>query len=326
VSERGLGAPVGCPYCGKSFALTLNMLMGGAGVATAAAPAATSPQAGVVPATAAPLLPSAGGGPALQYLEIGAATSPGKVRPRNEDAYLVRQFRFAGCGTTQELALLVVADGMGGHEGGELASLLVVRTVGALLEPLCCEALAAANFEPAPIRLADTLDAALGEANLVIWQRAQAGPAYKGMGATAAAVLLWQGRAFLSHVGDCRVYLFRGGDLTQLTRDQTLVGRMVELGQLTEEEAAIHPSRNEVLQAVGRRPELAPARHQIDLVPGDWLLVASDGLAAHVPNMELQRIMQCWSGGAGPLAQHLVQTADARGGSDNSTVIAVRAW
>ncbi len=118
------------------------------------------------------------------------------------------------------------------------------------------------------------------------------------------------------------MYHQRGGRLTQVTRDQTLVARMVELGQLTPEEALTHPARNDVSQALGKRFDLEPARYSLTLEREDWLIVACDGLHAHVEAPCLQEeIHRAAAAPASYLAQHLVHLANQRGGSDNCTVV-----
>jgi protein phosphatase len=114
--------------------------------------------------------------------------------------------------------------------------------------------------------------------------------------------------------------------LTQVTRDQTLVARMVELGKLTPAEALVHPQRNEVTQAVGKHTQLLPAAYPLRLSAGDWLVVACDGLHAHVDEPMLRAALMPASASAGNLAQQLVDLANQRGGSDNCTVVAVRCW
>jgi protein phosphatase len=122
------------------------------------------------------------------------------------------------------------------------------------------------------------------------------------------------------------VYHRRGDRLTQVTRDQTLVARMVELGQLSPQEALTHPSRNEVTDAIGRRFDLKPARYEVKLAPGDWLIVACDGLHAHVDDRLLDETIRKSAPSAAYLAHHLVDLANQRGGSDNCTVVAVRGY
>jgi serine/threonine protein phosphatase PrpC len=259
-------------------------------------------------------------------LDLGCATTMGRVRDRNEDSFLLQHLAWSNLDQRHELALAVVADGMGGHGGGDQASGQVVRTVGAALAPLLSGALSGQIKETPSKTLTETIDFAIKEANLAIHRKAQGDPALKGMGATVAAVLLWDGQALIGHVGDCRVYHYRAQKLTQVTRDQTIVARMVELGQLTPQEALVHPHRNEVSQAVGTRPELVPAFHEVKLAAGDWLIVACDGLHAHVNAATLQESIRASTAAATQLATQLVRLANEGGGSDNCTVLAVRCY
>jgi protein phosphatase len=146
------------------------------------------------------------------------------------------------------------------------------------------------------------------------------------MGATAAVLLVYDGQVAISHVGDTRVYHFRNDKLTQVTRDQTLVQRMVDLGQLSQQEALTHPARNEVTSAVGKFADLQPVPYQLKLAPGDWLVVACDGLHAHVDADSLQELIRDAVPSASYLANHLVELADRAGGSDNCTVVALRCY
>ena len=146
------------------------------------------------------------------------------------------------------------------------------------------------------------------------------------MGATAAVLIIWNGRVVIGHVGDCRVYHHHAGELKAVTKDQTLVNRMVELGQLRPEEAVGHPASNEVLQAIGTRTAIEPARYKLKLAPGDWLLVACDGLHGQVDDRALQKIVSKAPPSAALLANRLVDLADQSGGLDNCTVVAVRCY
>jgi protein phosphatase len=142
------------------------------------------------------------------------------------------------------------------------------------------------------------------------------------MAATSAVVFLWDEQAWIGHVGDCRVLLCHEGRLTQMTRDQTLVNRMVDLGQLSPEEALSHPARNQVAEAVGKQLALQPASYQAALTEGDWLLVASDGLHSQV---EAGQVQERLARGAGAMAfaNELVDLANRNGGTDNCTVLVV---
>jgi len=142
------------------------------------------------------------------------------------------------------------------------------------------------------------------------------------MGATAALVMVRDGEALIGHVGDCRVYHHRRGQVTQVTKDQTLVARMVELGQIRPEQALTHPARHEVTQAVGKRSDIEPGHYRLKLEPGDWLVIACDGLHAHVNRETLQEILNEEGRSARQLAQYLVDFTNQLGGSDNCTVLA----
>jgi serine/threonine protein phosphatase PrpC len=260
----------------------------------------------------------------LGCLDVGVATSPGSIRPRNEDSYFVQQLRWSNLDQRRDVALVVVADGLGGHEAGDRASGLTIRTIGASLAPLFAEALSDPQADLTAPRLTEAMRRALQDANRAVHAEAQKRPEWRGMGATVAAVLVADGQAVIGHVGDCRVYHASAERLRQVTCDQTLVARMVELGQLSEEEARAHPSRNEVTHAIGRHPDLAPAFHEVKLATGDWLLAASDGLHAHLSRRELQGVLDQSPVFAIALANHLVRLADQGGGSDNCTVAAIR--
>jgi protein phosphatase len=288
IAEQHLGVPVRCGRCGKTFT---------------ARPAAS----------------------AAVRLEIGVATSPGKARDRNEDSYLVQHLSWSNLAERHEVALLIVADGMGGYDAGHVASSLLIRAAGVALAPLFRDALASQGPAPSADSLAAAVEHALQEAHKAVLQRARGDAACKGMGATAAVALIWDGVAQIGHVGDCRVWHRRGGQLTQVTRDQTLVARMIEQGRLTPQQAESHPARNLIEQAVGKQADLKPSRHALTLAPGDWLLLACDGLHTHVDEETLAEEMDLLDGSAPAVARRLVALADERGGSDNTTVIAVAA-
>ena len=253
-------------------------------------------------------------------LDVGCASSRGRVRDRNEDSFLVQHLRWMNLDDWHEAALLIVADGMGGYQAGERASRTVIQAVGGLLMPLLTATLegrTADGTEEAEV------ERALRTANAEVHAQASSDPACKGMGATAAVVLVRDNQVFIGHVGDCRVYHHRGGRLTQVTRDQTLVARMVELGQVSPQRALTHPARNEVSQAVGKRADLEPGRYRLELAPGDGLLVNCDGLTAHVDAADLEKVLNGPARTAQELARHLVEVTNERGGSDNCTVIVV---
>jgi protein phosphatase len=259
-------------------------------------------------------------------LDIAGVTSIGRERSRNEDSFLVQHLTWSDLNENHQLALVIVADGMGGHAGGDQAARLTLRTIGTILAPLLTGALSTQQREVTRAGLADSIQSAIKEANRVVKQVEQADRRFKGMGATAAVVVVWNGRVVIGHVGDCRVYHYHAAQLKQVTRDQTLVGRMVELGQLRPEEAVGHPASNEVLQAIGTRTAIEPARYKLKLAPGDWLLVACDGLHGQVDDRTIQATLSKAPVSAPLLANRLVDLADQSGGADNCTVVAIRCY
>jgi protein phosphatase len=259
-------------------------------------------------------------------LDIAGITSIGRERSRNEDSFLVQHLTWSDLNQNHQLALVIVADGMGGHAGGDQAARLALRTIGTNLAPLLTSALDMQHREVTRAALAESVDSAIKEANRVVKQTAAADRRYKGMGATAAVVVVWNGRVVIGHIGDCRVYHQHAGQLKQVVRDQTVVSRMVELGQLTPKEAVNHPAANQVLQAIGTRTAIEPARYKLKLIPGDWLLVACDGLHGQVDDATIQRTLTRAPPSAALLAGRLVDLADESGGADNCTVVAVRCY
>ena len=312
IGEQHLGQMIRCFACAQVFRLQ-------------AAPSGTTQTATAVPASeeAVPL-------PAFDVeprrpgpltFDIHGATTPGKVRDRNEDAYLIRRQAWARLGQQGELAALAVADGMGGYGGGAEASGVAIRALDAALTPFFDAALSG-HLQPEQVA-ADQLRTALNQASQAVHAAAQTNAQRKGMGAAAVVAILWRNSVFLSHVGDCRAYHVRAGQFKQLTKDQTLVQRMLEQGTLKPHEAMNHPAKNELSQALGRRPDVAPGFCQASLSRGDWLILACDGLEGHLNHADLRQEVELALPSAAFLAERLIEVADQRGGSDNCTVIAV---
>jgi PPM family protein phosphatase len=233
-----------------------------------------------------------------------AVTDVGRTRAGNEDSYF--------CGRT----VFAVADGLGGHQGGEVAS-------AAAVEPLA--ALDGREFAE-PGEAAEALAAAIGEGNAAILERAAGDPGLWGMGTTVtAAALAGERHLQLAHVGDSRAYLLRDGSLEQLTTDHTVVGELVRRGRLTPEQAAIHPERSILTRAVGLDPRVpVDTPDPVELRDGDQVLLCSDGLTEAVDD---DRITELLSAGADGEAacRSLIDAANAAGGPDNITVVLLRA-
>ncbi len=234
-----------------------------------------------------------------QDVEAASRTDVGRVRESNQDA----------CGSFEDPRgdrLFVVADGMGGHRGGDVASHMAVEAIAA--------ACAASDAPPA-----ERLHEAVAAANRAIFERAEREPELAGMGTTVVALLLArEGSAWVAHVGDSRLYRLRAGELESVTADHSLVAELQRQGYLDEEEAARHPRRHELLRSVGCVPEVDPDVAEIAFAPGDRLLLCTDGLCGYVDADSIARAL----GEATPelAARTLVDLANAGGGEDNVTV------
>jgi protein phosphatase len=227
---------------------------------------------------------------------VGAATDVGKVRTRNEDSYLV------------DAPLYVVADGMGGHRGGDVASQLTVETLRD----------ARPEWGPPGGELME----AVRNANRVVYDRSAADRDLRGMGTTVTALQIADDAGRIVHVGDSRAYLLRDGALQQLTQDHTLVQQMVDEGQLDAEDAERHPARHIMTRALGVEPQVQIDELTLDLHAGDRLLLCSDGLSGMLTNDDIRALLGRDSD-AQETAEALVALAVERGGEDNVTVVVV---
>lgn len=236
---------------------------------------------------------------------IAGATDVGVVRRVNQDAY--GRFDDASRGET----LLIVADGLGGHRGGEVASRLAVDLVG--------EQISAGEEEPA-VRLTR----AIAFANDDILKRASKDRTLKGMGTTVVCLLIAEsGRSYVAHVGDSRLYRLRGGRMEVMTEDHSLVAALVREGVLSPEEARSDPRRNQILRALGVRDDIEIEVAPVSLQPGDAYLLCSDGLHGMIEDEEIMRLA---SGGDDPqvAVDALIAAANAAGGTDNVTCLLAR--
>ena len=232
----------------------------------------------------------------LGVVEHAALSDVGLERTGNEDSFLALP------------PLFVVADGMGGAEGGEVAS----RTLVEAFEE------AAAGGE-----LPDSLEATVQKANSRIHAMATEDLSLKGMGCTTTASYVAGGRLTTAHVGDSRLYRLRAGSFEQLTEDHTLVGGLIRLGQLTREEAAVHPQRSVILRAVGVEASVEVDMLHHDLAPDDVYLACSDGLSGMVRDEVIAETLGMVETLA-TAAEMLIELANAAGGRDNITAVLFR--
>ena len=235
-------------------------------------------------------------------------TDVGRVRATNQDAFLANK----------EQRLYVVADGMGGHAGGEIASSLCIKEISNFLDKNK-EIIDAKSKHPDP-RIRSIILNAINHASTKIYERALEEPSLKGMGTTATVVKIIDMHAYVGHVGDSRCYLIRCGLIYQITNDHSLVSEQVRAGIITKEEAELHHLRNVITRSVGYQEEEDVDGTSIELEPGDFLVICSDGLHGKVADREISRVVQ--EKGVDAL-RHLVDLANSRGGDDNITVVIV---
>ena len=224
---------------------------------------------------------------------VGVRSDIGRLRQRNEDAYLVKE------------QLFVVADGMGGHRGGNVASALAVETIESASSAAVSLGALVEDFK---------------QANRAVLERGESDRELRGMGTTLTAVLTEDAKAHVVHVGDSRAYLLRDGALQQLTEDHTLVQRMVREGRLSEDEAAQHPQRSVLTRALGVDEDIPVDELTLDVHRGDRLLLCTDGLSSMI---DRDRIQQLLESEADPqvACDKLIDAANRAGGDDNITVI-----
>jgi serine/threonine protein phosphatase PrpC len=226
---------------------------------------------------------------------VAGITDPGLTRPTNEDAYLV------------EPPLYAVADGMGGHRAGEVASRVA-------LEELLANA---------PRRVdAKSLARAIRAANRAVIESADKSRTRTGMGTTLTAAMVDGTHVVVAHVGDSRAYLLHNGRLTRVTEDHSMVADLVRTGSISEEDARFHPQRSVITRALGSDPDMTADVYELDAAPGDRLLLATDGLTGMIPDDYLAEILTA-ERDPQVATRKLVEAANRAGGYDNITAIVV---
>ena len=225
----------------------------------------------------------------------GARSDVGCMRSHNEDSYLVQSPLFCVC------------DGMGGHAAGEVASSIAVETIAKT---------APKTADPA------ALGAAVEAANAAVIEAALNGLGKPGMGCTATAAYIEGTSLAIAHVGDSRAYLLHEGSLVRITRDHSYVEELVDAGEITADEARVHPNRSVITRALGSDPAMYADHFQISVETGDRLILCSDGLSSMIPDGEIERVAQ-QSSTAQICTDNLVDAALAAGGADNVTVVVV---
>src|SRR5918997_572066 len=273
------------------------------------------------------------------FVELHAQTDVGRIRQGNEDNFLVldlatggswsgsdenkeppanfRRFEVGGKGL-----VLIVSDGMGGALAGDVASRMAVESVREMLTEE--DDGHKTDDQSSGVSLVDCLRNATGYANYAIHRKSLEDPRCSGMGATLTAAAIAGETMDFVQVGDSRAYVIRGGQIKLATKDQSLVQQLVDVGQITEEDAETHMFRNVILQALGAQSDLTPVVSHVKLRRGDLLLLCSDGLSGKLRAEEMREIVESAGGDLAAACDQLVGEANARGGEDNITVVLAR--
>jgi protein phosphatase len=234
-------------------------------------------------------------------------TDVGRDRDENEDSYIVEP----------ESGLFIVSDGMGGHRGGKLAAKIVTEDLSAMIDAGLHKMRSSSTRA-----VRRMLGTAIMEQNRHLYMEGDSESGYKGMGATLVMALLRDGRAYIANLGDSRMYRLRKRRFVQLTRDHSVVGELIDAGELEPEDAEEHDSAGEITHYVGMEDKAAAHLHSFGLVRGDRLLLGTDGLSGMVSDRMIAAILR---GKAEPqeACDELVRLANASGGHDNITVVVI---
>jgi serine/threonine protein phosphatase PrpC len=250
-----------------------------------------------------------------EALEIASCTDPGMVRAHNEDSIA----------SDAANGLVVLADGMGGYNAGEVASgmatTVITTELQQLLQTVKPHDVEAGTSEQLAAKL---LREQIRKANTSIYQASHSQPQYAGMGTTLVVCLFYDNRVSVAHLGDSRVYRMRGEEFTQVTRDHSLLQEQIDSGLITAEQAKHAAHKNLVTRALGIDPSVEPEIHEYGTLPGDIYLLCSDGLCDMVSDEDISMTLSMLGANLPLATQQLVQMANDNGGRDNVSVILVR--
>jgi len=236
-------------------------------------------------------------------MSIGFCTHPGRVRANNEDYLLV----------DEEIGLVLVADGVGGHQAGEVASQLAAQTIHTLIKQRL--------LEDQEADITAVIQEAIDQAHDEIQKIATLQPDHNGMGSTVVLGLCHQEQIFIGHVGDSRAYLIHRRGIEPLTADHSLVATLVKTGDISQKEARDHSLRHVITQCLGCEKYFGPEISQVNWQPGDILLLCSDGLTDLLTDHCIKKAVQKSRGDLQICADNLVDIANQKGGFDNISVI-----
>jgi len=235
-------------------------------------------------------------------------TDKGRLRPNNEDAFFMPE-------NLEEPLIFIVADGMGGHNGGEVASQIAVEEISSYIYR---------NKEKfnEEEEIKKIIKEAICHANSKILEKASSDIECSGMGTTSTLAVVFCNKLYIGHIGDCRLYLIRGKNITQVTKDHSLVWELMEQGKINFEEMKVHPMKHIITKALGIQDRPEPDILTLFLEKDDIIIICSDGLTAMLSDMEIKDIALKYKNPE-TISQILVDLANDRGGYDNVTVVTI---
>jgi PPM family protein phosphatase len=250
-----------------------------------------------------------------RVLEIASHTDSGMVRSHNEDSIA----------SVAEKGLVVLADGMGGYNAGEVASGMATTVITTELRQLL-EDHAPYEIDPQSGKKAamKMLQELVAKANTSVYQASQSQPQYAGMGTTLVVALFYDNKMMVAHIGDSRLYRMRGDEFGQVTKDHSLLQEQIDAGMLSKEQAKHSLNKNLVTRALGIDAAVEAEIHEYDTEPGDIYLLCSDGLSDMVSDEDIGMALQALGANLNLAAQQLVQMANDNGGRDNISVILIK--
>ena len=237
-----------------------------------------------------------------------AKSDTGKVREMNQDAYYISD-------SSSEVKLFILADGMGGYKGGEIASNLAIKCTRNYIEN---------NFKDTPKdreNLIQLVASSIEYANMIVYEKSKEDKEFEGMGTTLEVCLIYNNKIYIGHIGDSRIYRIRKDFMRKLTIDHSYVQKLVKDGTITKEEAEVHPKKNMLLKALGCNAFVEPDVSVKGFLKDDILLISSDGLTNMVKQED---IFQIATGNIEKAPQRLIDLANQHGGMDNITVIIIK--
>ena len=240
-------------------------------------------------------------------MEAFAKSDIGKARDMNQDYYYISSKQ-------DEIQIFILADGMGGYKGGEVASCLATKTALSYIQ---------SNFEKTikeKEEILKLIKSSMEYANMVVYEKSKEDKELEGMGTTLDICLIYNNKVFIGHVGDGRIYRIRGNIIRKLTKDHSYVQKLIEDGTITREEAITHPKKNMLMKALGCTPYVEPDIRARNYEPNDILIMCSDGLTNMVKEEQIYKMVK---ENANNAPENLVNLANQLGGYDNITVITI---